>query len=333
MKPRILPILACPSCGGSLALERVERLEGEEVLEGTLRASCCQQLFSITRGVPRFVDTGSLAHDKAATAENFGWEWKVFNRHDERYAEQLTGWLSPVNPSFFEGKLVLEGGCGKGRHTRLAARWKAREVIAVDLSEAVDVAFDATRNLPNAHILQADLYHLPLKRAFDYAFAIGVLHHLPDPRGGFEALAAKVRPGGHLSAWVYGAENNEWITRFIDPVRRSITSRMDKRLLLQLAKLPAAAVYLASRGLYGPLSRSHLAQLGKRLFYSDYLVFLSRFGWDEQLHIVFDQLVAPTAFYVSREEFARWWQSIGIEAPQIGHHNANSWRGFGQVGG
>ena len=96
----------------------------------------------------------------------------------------------------FQGKVVLEGGCGKGRHTQLAANWGAREVIGVDLSDAVETAFAATRQLENAHIVQADIYHLPLARVFDYAFSIGVLHHLPDPRAGFRSLASKVRAGG-----------------------------------------------------------------------------------------------------------------------------------------
>jgi SAM-dependent methyltransferase len=305
---------------------------GEHVLEGALAAACCGRRFAIRRGVPRFVD--ALPPDKAATAENFAWEWQHFDSRDDRYAAQLLGWIAPVEPGFFAGKVVLEGGCGKGRHTRLAAHWGARAVVALDLSDAVDVAFEATRELPNAHVVQADLFHMPLRPAFDYAFSVGVLHHLPDPRAGFLALRAKVRPGGHLSAWVYGAENNGWITRLVDPIRKGVTSRMDKRALLQLAKVPAAAVFAATRLVYGPLSRSRLgAPVGRRLFYSDYLTSLASFGWEEQHHIVFDQLVAPTAFYLPREEFEGWWRDAGIADPVIGHHHANSWRGFGRVPG
>ena len=58
----------------------------------------------------------------------------------------------------------------------------ARDIVAVDLSEAVDLAFAATRGIENAHVIQADIYHLPLRAVFDYAFSVGVLHHLPDLR-------------------------------------------------------------------------------------------------------------------------------------------------------
>ena len=226
---------------------------------------------------------------------------------------------------------MLEGGCGKGRHTQLAASWGARDVIGVDLSDAVETAFAATRNLENAHIIQADVYQLPFARVFDYAFSVGVLHHLPDPRAGFRALASKVKIGGHLSAWVYGAENNEWITRFVDPLRERFSSRMNRRTLLHLSKAPTALVYLATKLVYGPLNRSNGgARFARHLFYNDYLNAISHFGWREQHTIVFDHLVAPTSHYIKREDFEEWWRSIAAKDVTIGWHNQNSWRGFGQ---
>ena len=229
-------------------------------------------------------------------------------------------------------KVVLEGGCGKGRHTQLAVQWGALDVIGVDLSAAVETAFAATRGLPNAHIVQADIYNLPFARTFDYAFSVGVLHHLPDPCGGFKSLASKVRPGGHITAWVYGAENNEWITRWVNPLRERLTSRLNPNVLLQVSKIPAAIVFAATKLIYGPLNRSTGgASLAGHLFYNDYLNAIAGFGWREQHTIVFDHLVAPTAFYISREEFADWWREIGAGDVNISWHNRNSWRGFGRI--
>ena len=299
-------------------------------MEGELRCTPCSTSFPITGGIPRFANLDHVESDKRATAAGFGWQWQHFTQEDERYAEQFLGWIAPVTPEFFRDKIVLEGGCGKGRHTQLAARWGARDVIGIDLSVAVETAFAATRSLPNAHIIQADIYHLPLARKFDYAFSVGVLHHLPDPRGGFLALAAKVKPGGHISAWIYGAENNEWMTRFVNPVREKITSRIDQRVLLQLSKLPAAGVYLATKLVYGPLNRRG-SPLAKRLFYNDYLSAISNFGWREQHTIVFDHLVAPTAFYISRADFETWWRDIDARDVEISWHNKNSWRGLGKI--
>ncbi|HET6972831.1 MAG TPA: methyltransferase domain-containing protein [Pyrinomonadaceae bacterium] len=329
MKKSLLAYLICPTCEGTLDLS-VAKTEAEEIMEGELRCLSCSTTFPIRSGIPRFANLDHVESDKLATATNFGWQWQHFTQEDERYAEQFLGWIAPVTPEFFRDKVVLEGGCGKGRHTQLAARWGAREIIGIDLSGAVETAFAATRSLPNAHIVQADIYHLPLARTFDYAFSVGVLHHLPDPRGGFLSLASKVKPGGHVSAWIYGAENNEWITRWVNPVREKITSRIDRRALLQLSKLPAACMYLATKLVYGPLNRGG-SSLAPHLFYNDYLNAISGFGWREQHTIVFDHLTAPTAFYISRDEFETWWRDINARDVEIGWHNKNSWRGRGMI--
>ena len=299
-------------------------------MEGELRCSSCASSFPITSGIPRFANLEEVESDKHATAENFGWQWKHFTHQDARYAEQFLGWIAPVTPEFFRGKVVLEGGCGKGRHTLLAAQWGAHEVIGVDLSEAVETAFAATRSAPNAHVVQADIFRLPLARKFDYAFSVGVLHHLPDPRQGFLSLASKVKPGGHVTAWIYGAENNEWIVRLVNPVREKITSRIDRRALLHLSKIPAAGLFLATKLIYGPLNRRG-STLGQHLFYNDYLSAIAPFGWRDQHLIVFDHLVAPTAFYITREEFESWWRDVGATDVVISWHNKNSWRGTGMI--
>jgi uncharacterized protein YbaR (Trm112 family) len=166
MKEKLLDLLACPVCGGDLLLVHVGTREEREILEGLLSCRKCDREYKIVSGVPRFADLSKIEQDKLETAENFGWQWTHFTQADAKYNEQFLGWLQPVKPVFFQGKIVLEGGCGKGRHTSLAANWGAKEVVGIDLSAAVESAFQATRRLPNAHIVQADIYKLPFKKAF-----------------------------------------------------------------------------------------------------------------------------------------------------------------------
>jgi SAM-dependent methyltransferase len=330
MKERLLELLACPTCGGEIAVAEIVEKENAEIISAKLICENCRQDFPVIRGVPRFAELENIEPDKAETARNFGWQWTRFTQEDERYAEQFLGWLKPVKPDFFRGKIVLEAGCGKGRHTKLAATWDAQEIVGVDLGDGVESAFELTKNLPNSHIVQADIYKLPFKRAFDYAFSVGVLHHTPDPKKSFVSLASKVKSGGHISAWVYGAENNEWITRFVNPVRESITSKLDLPMLFLLSAVPTFAVFLSTKLIYRPLNRT-MKPLARHLFYNEYLNHLGSFGWREQHNIVFDHLVAPTAFYISKPEFEIWWREINAEDVKIIWHNQNSWCGFGQV--
>lgn len=330
MKEKLLDLLACPTCGGDILLANVGRYEEKEIIDAVLSCKKCVHEYRVVRGVPRFADLGKVEADKAATAENFGWQWKNFTQEDDRYSEQFLGWLQPVKPDFFQGKTVLEGGCGKGRHTKLAAEWGAKEVVGIDLGEAVDSAFDLTRHLPNAHIVQCDIFKLPLKKAFDYAFSVGVLHHTPDPKKAFLSLVSRIKNGGHMSAWIYGAENNEWITKYVNPVREGFTSKISQPVLYQLSKLPTLSLFLTTKLLYRPANIA-AKPIADKLFYNDYLNHLGTFGWREHHNIVFDHLVAPTAFYISKEDFEGWWKEINAENVEIIWHNSNSWCGFGQI--
>jgi len=330
MKEKLLNLLACPTCGGDVSLADTSKYEGKEIIEGVLTCVKCTREYKIVRGVPRFVDLGKIEAGKAETAENFGWQWTHFTQEDEKYADQFLGWLQPVKPEFFKDKVVLEGGCGKGRHTRLAAEWGTKEIVGIDLGDGVESAFALTRDLPNAHIVQCDIFKLPLKRAFDYAFSIGVLHHTPDPRKAFLSLASKVKKDGHISAWVYGAENNQWLTSFVNPIREGFTSRISQPLLYQISKLPTLSLFLTTKLFYRP-ANVVAPSVAAHLFYNEYMNHLAGFGWREQHNIVFDHLVAPTAFYISREEFDQWWKQIGAENVEITWHNRNSWCGFGKL--
>lgn len=297
-----------------------------EIIGGQLRCRPCAQSYPIRAGIPRFA-APTADEAQGETAANFGAQWLEFDHLGAHHEQQFRDWIAPVTPDFVRGKLVLEGGCGKGRHTLLLAAWGAREVIGVDLSEAVEAAYRHTRHLPNIHIIQADIYQLPLKQVFDYACSIGVLHHLPDPRAGFASLSKHVKPGGHVSAWVYGRENNGWIVRFINPLRAHVTAKLPPRTLYVLSYLPTLFLYLLLKLIYLPLGHTRWRSY---LFYADYLTYIARFPFREIHNIVHDHLTAPVAFYLRRAEFAAWFTRAQFAAAKIEWHNRNSWRGFGE---
>jgi SAM-dependent methyltransferase len=301
-------------------------------MTGALDCAACPASFPIVRGIPRFVAEAYAAHVEG-TVDGFGYQWiranpliqhKLFTA-----AETFLDFIHPVVPGFFAGKTVLDGGCGMGRFSILAHQFGARTVVGVDLSEGIEAAFENTRALEGVLVIQADLLALPLKRAFDYAFSIGVLHHTSAPRAAFDALVERVRLGGAVSAWVYGRENNDWIIDVLNPIREKLTSRLPRSALRALSYALTAPLYLGVKGVYRPLSRSRFSVQARRLFYFDYLTFLGQFGFHEQALIVFDHLVPEIAEYLSRPEFEAWFAENGLERVAISARNGNSWRGFG----
>ncbi len=77
--------------------------------------------------------------------------------------------------------------------------WLDRSRAARDIAEARAAA----RGLTNIRFLTGDLRDAPALGPFDYIDCCGVLHHLPDPQEGLDALAAALTPGGGLGAMVY----------------------------------------------------------------------------------------------------------------------------------
>ncbi|MCX6023797.1 MAG: methyltransferase domain-containing protein [Chloroflexi bacterium] len=332
MNPRVLDYLVCPRCHGDLTCQPTVEFGGE-IEEGLLECQGCGLSYPVRRGIPRMM-TGTLAHDKERTADAFGWEWQEFNElHDDEvtYESQFLDWIAPLDRDFFRGKVVLDAGCGMGRFSASAGRFGAKDVLAIDLSDAVESARRTTRGMPNVHVIQADIYQLPFKRPFDFAFSIGVLHHLPDPEGGFRALVRHTKDGGQVFGWVYGRENNGWIVYMANPLRELVFSRLPRKALYGISLGLTAAMQPVLKTLYAPAADgSHNACAGA-LPYQGYLRWLAQYGFRHNHHVVFDHMVAPTAFYLRREEFEDWFKRAGLEDVQLSWRNENSWRGLGRL--
>lgn len=103
---------------------------------------------------------------------------------------------------------ILEMGCGTGQMSLFLAT-AGRLVIGADLSRpALEVAEAARRRygIERARFVETDLRAPGLRRgAFDVVYSSGVLHHTPDPRASFRAVAGLVRPGGMLVVGLYNA--------------------------------------------------------------------------------------------------------------------------------
>lgn len=331
MKSRLLDYIVCPMCEGQLTLSTDGSPGGDEILSGTLSCAGCETIYPIIRGIPRLLPP-ELSPDKRVTASRFGWQWRHFvDMHDE-HRGQFLDWIWPLRPEFFSGKVVLDAGCGIGRHTLFASEFGASEVMAIDLSEAVETAYETVGARPNVHVIQADIYHPPFRRSghrrdFDFVYSIGVIHHLPDPKGGFASLARLLKPGGEIFAWVYGQENNGIVHYFINPLRKRLTSRMSPRALLAFAYPLAVVMHAIVKGVYHPLRRTPLFRL---LPSHAYLESLSAFTFRQNYAIVFDHLTAPTAFYIPEMEFKSWFTELGLVDQEFSWRNENSWRGRGR---
>lgn len=324
MKKELLDLLSCPICKNDYALT-IHRTEDKEIMEGDLVCRCGKN--RIVRGVPRLV-IGQPDSVNVITAERFGEEWKQFSMLTDQYEKQFLSWIEPVRKEHFNNKVVLDVGCGKGRHILQAKLFGASQVVGIDLSQAVDVAFNNVGKMEGVHIVQADIYNLPFKRAFDYAYSIGVLHHTPDPAKSFSCMVEKIKFGGSVSAWVYGREGNGWIVYLLNPIR-SVTSKLPLAITKALAFILAVVMQILLICVYRPAAKLKTEHwLRHWLPYSAYLCSISGYSFKENFSIAFDHLLPEIAFYIRKDEFERWFMENKLKETVITQRYGNSWRGF-----
>lgn len=239
MKAALLDILVCPDCQKSLDL-RAEVMKGLEVLDGSLHCPGCARDYPIISGIPRFVGSGDYA-------SSFGWQWHWFREvqidsmsgtdESERTLAATTGWSGED----YRGRLVLDAGVGAGRFADIVSS-KGGDVVGVDLTRAIDAAYENIGGRPNVHLVQADIFAMPFRDGtFDLAYSVGVLHHTPDPATAFARVAAAVRHGGALAVYLYARYGPGH--RASDMIR-VLTTRLPLPVLRVLSALAVPAYYL-----------------------------------------------------------------------------------------
>jgi SAM-dependent methyltransferase len=329
VRAELVDDLVCPTSGDVLRL--ASGATNGEITAGVLECVGCGRTFPVEHGVPRLVPT-DLVEQQRKTASAFGWQWQHFSEMHAEYEAQFLDWLDPIDAKFFRGKRVLDAGCGTGRHAYYAASYGASEVVAIDLSAAVDTARRNLAGFDNVEVVQGDLLHPPFRTAasgggFDFIYSIGVLHHLPDPQAGFRSLLRYLRPGGTIAIWVYGHENNGLVRNVVEPVRR-MSTRVPTPFLRGLAWPLAVVFHGAARYVYRPLDGT---RAGRSLPLDEYLSSVADFSFRQNYGIVFDQLSAPTAAYIKGGELAMWFSDSSLEDVRISHRHHNSWRGMGRM--
>jgi SAM-dependent methyltransferase len=262
--------------------------------------------------------------------DSWGYQWLTFDRFAPRVESEFADIMQPLEPGQFEGARVLDAGCGNGRFTGACARLGPRVVIGVDPSQSVIAARENVRGLPNAEIVRGDIFCLPFPpSSFDQVFCIGVIHHLPDPRAGFMALARMLKPGAKISIWVYALEGNELVVRFFEPLRKRVTSKLPWGLTKALSMAAAVVLWTLITVLYRP-ARAWWPALWDRLPMHDYLWYIYTLGFTTLYHTAFDKLSPELCAFISGPELAAWFAEAGLQEVVISHRNGNSWRAQGR---
>jgi len=130
----------------------------------------------------------------------------------DRNAEEEMGWrlkcLGIISEDY-QGKRVLDMGCGTGEYTLWYAMKGANEVTGIDLSEgSLTIARQRKEegDFGNVEFRKMDILNCELSdNYFDYSYSVGVLHHTGDPFRGFKHLVRVTKPGGIVVVSLYNS--------------------------------------------------------------------------------------------------------------------------------
>src|SRR5438132_1094896 len=197
MLQEALALLACPRCAGAL--------------RKSLRCASCGAEYGAAGGIPEL----RLPADARTENVRDFYSHAPFPGYPPRDSypwlrgragrSELARLLDQAIPG---DARVAEVGCGTGQMSLFLATAN-RLVIGADLTRAsLELAEDARRRygIDRALFVETDLRSPGLRAgAFDVVYSSGVLHHTPDPRGSFAAVARLLRPGGMVVVGVYNA--------------------------------------------------------------------------------------------------------------------------------
>jgi len=260
------------------------------------------------------------------TIRDFGVQWTRYSNLTGYLGslDLLADTLAPlVDVAEIRERRVADIGSGTGRVVRQLLAAGAAHVVALEPSDAFTVLVSNTADAADrVTCLRQTGDALPPSGDLDFVFALGVLHHIPDPGPVVRAARAALRPGGRLVAWLYAREGNALYLAAVRPVR-AVTTRLPAPALAALVRLIDLPLCLYVRA-------SAVLPLPMRRYMRDVLGRLS--GAHRRLTI-YDQLNPRYARYYTRADAEALLTGAGFEAVRLEHRHGYSWLVTGRTPG
>jgi SAM-dependent methyltransferase len=320
MKPGLVEHLRCPACRAPLTLT-IDDSAGDDVVTGSLACSGCAARFAIRDSVPRLLPPEKAEPIVRQTAETFGYGWAhgavqpVTATIPWHYVKMQRA-LNLAPPS----GMILDAGCGDGIDLANQALAAHDDVIGVDVSDGgVAQSWRRAGHLPRAHVVQADLRHLPFADAtFGTVYSYGVLHHIPEPDEAADELARVARPEASIAIYLY----EDFVERSlllhtalsVANLLRIVTTRLSPAALMRVCRMASPVVFLLCVVPYRILKRVPAARgIARNIPFRHAR---HPFGLSGDLY---DRLGAPIEFRYTRAGAAALLEDAGLHVTTVGN--------------
>lgn len=255
---------------------------------------------------------------KTRTISDFGDQWTAYRENPGLYGdkETLGDIFGPLlSLADVKGARVADIGSGSGRIVNMLLDAGAEHVTAVEPSAAMSVLKNNTASRRDqVTYVEAPGDQLPSSLELNFAFSIGVLHHIPDPAPVVKAMHDALRSGGRILVWLYGREGNSLYLAVFLPLR-TITTRMPDKALWRLSAL-------LSWLLSGYIGCCKVLPLPMRSYMLNVLA-----KWTPEVRkvTIYDQLNPAYSKYYSENEAITLLASAGFANVRAYHRHGYSW--------
>ena len=184
--------------------------------------------------------------------KGFGDEWSRFSQGDMHVDER-----SQIFDDYFvnfpwgdlpPSSVGADIGCGSGRWASLVAP-KVGGLICVDAShDALAVARETLENFENVSYEEMSVEELHVvHKNLDFAYSLGVLHHVPDTLGALKDISKSLKKGAPFLVYLYYSFDNRpfWyrlMWKLSEAVRR-LVSVMPSKVRFLISDAIALTVY------------------------------------------------------------------------------------------
>lgn len=273
------------------------------------------------------------------TADAFSEKWDALGQNasdDEGWKKAQFDWYlrcygykseAELADTLRSSRTVLDAGCGPGyKAAWLAQLAPSSTVVAMDISDAIDLAAARYVDVPNLVFVKGDIADTPFRDGgFDLISCDQVLHHTINPPATVKEFARILAPGGLLNTYVYARKalprelldehmreysktiSREDLWQLSDQLTRLGKLLCDLKVTIDVPDMPVLGI----RGGEQDLQRFIYWNFIKCFWNADY-------GYEASKMTNFDWYAPSVAYRYSRDEFCSMLADAGFK-PEFVH--------------
>jgi len=219
--------------------------------------------------------------------------------------ELLKEIVFPFDLNLIKNKKIMDVGIGSGRISNNLLKYEPSKLIAIEPSEAINIAKENIKS-DKIEYLNIKGQDINFENEFDYAFALCVIHHIPEYEEVLKKIEKSLKKDGKFIAWVYSKEGMEMYIFILKNLRR-ITSIMPDLMLRFFSKFLALLTYP-----YGFLCKFFPLPLKKY-----FVTMFNKFSFKHKAYVIFDQFNPSFYKYFEKEELVKKLNEAGLKVESL----------------